>query len=55
MQNHALACPYLSLRVLACQDPTAMLGARDRVGTEAPYLERMQGAQRNLTAAAASD
>jgi uncharacterized protein (DUF302 family) len=66
MQDAALAGLYLPLRVLvyedgegqvwlAYEDPAAMLGALDGIGTEAPYLERMQAALRNLTAAAASD
>lgn len=66
MQDDSLAGLYLPLRVLvyedgegqvwlAYEDPAAMLGRLDGIGSDAPYLERMRGALRNLTAAAASE
>jgi len=66
MQDDGLAGLYLPLRVLvyedaegqvwlSYEDPAAMLGRLDGIGSEAPYLERMRGALRNLTAAAASE
>jgi uncharacterized protein (DUF302 family) len=66
MQDDSLAGLYLPLRVLvyddgegqvwlAYEDPAAMLAGLDGIGSDAPYLERMRGALRNLTAAAASE
>lgn len=66
MQDDSLAGLYLPLRVLVYEDsegqvwlayenPAAMLGKLEGIGAEAPYLERMRGALRNLTAAAASE
>jgi uncharacterized protein (DUF302 family) len=66
MQDDSLAGLYLPLRVLvyddgqgqvwlAYEDPAAMLGGLDGIGPDAPYIERMRGALRNLTSAAASE
>lgn len=66
MQDDSLAGLYLPLRVLvyedgegqvwlAYEDPAAMLGELEGIDTEAPYLETMRGALRNLTSAAASE
>jgi uncharacterized protein (DUF302 family) len=66
MQDDPLAGLFLPLRVLvyedesgqvwlAYEDPAHMLGRLDGVGTDAAYLERMQGALRKLTSAAASE
>ncbi|MGE0701811.1 MAG: DUF302 domain-containing protein [Hyphomicrobiaceae bacterium] len=66
MQDDSLAGLYLPLRVLvyedgegqvwlAYEDPAAMLGKLEGVGAEAPYIERMRDALRNLTAAAATE
>lgn len=65
MQDDALAGLYLPLRVLvykdgegqvwlAYEDPAAMLGKLDGIDAEAPYIQKMRGALRKLTAAAAS-
>jgi len=66
MQDDGLAGLYLPLRVLvyedgegqvwlAYEDPAAMLGRLDGIAADAPYLERMRGALRNLTTAASSE
>lgn len=66
MQDNSLAGLYLPLRVLvyedadgqvwlAYEDPAAMLGSFAGVAPRAPYIQQMQGALRNLTAAAASE
>lgn len=66
MQDDSLAGLYLPLRVLiyedsegqvwlAYEDPAAMLDKLEGIGTQAPYLEQMRGALRNLTAAAATE
>lgn len=66
MQDDALAGLFLPLKVLvyedgdgqvwlAYEDPASMSGRLDGVSADAPYLERMQGALRALTSAAASE
>ncbi|WP_111733558.1 DUF302 domain-containing protein [Roseovarius amoyensis] len=66
MQDDALAGLFLPLKVLvyedgegqvwlAYEDPAAMSDRLDGISADAPYLERMQGALRALTSAAASE
>ncbi len=66
MQDDPLAGLFLPPRVLvyedgegqvwlAYEDPAVMPGRLEGVGDDAPYLERMRGALRNPTSAAASE